>query len=263
MSPVPDAVIVEHVSKTFRVRVQTSLKRALMERVRIGSGGSEIQETRALCDISFRVPHGQTVAIVGRNGSGKSTMTSLLARVYRPTSGSIQLLNLEGKRANVAPLLELGAGFHPDLTGIENIEIYASLLGMTSAQIQANFDSIVEFSELGDKVGSRLRNWNAGAILRLGFSVAIHTDPDILLVDEVLAVGDANFQAKCYARIEEMQARQKTIVFVTHDLRAAERVADRVLWINQGVLQMDGDVETVLAAYLAASRAQTPAPPRT
>ncbi len=207
----------------------------------------------ALRNISFTVPHGQTLAVIGRNGSGKSTLLGLLARVYRPTSGTICLNGPQGRPARIAPLLELGAGFQDDLTGNQNVEFYGAVLGMNARQIRDRLDQIIEFAELQDKMDTPLHGWNDGAKLRLGFSIAVHIDPDILLVDEVLAVGDESFQNKCYRLIADLQAQGKTIVFVSHDLPVVERVANRVLWLNKGDIVQDGDVATVLKAYREAS----------
>ena len=244
------AIAVSHLTKRFRIRhMGSTLKSELVRAFR----RREIEEFTALQDLSFEVPHGQTVAVIGRNGSGKSTLLSILARVYRPTTGTVQLRNRKGAPARIAPLLELGAGFQPDLTGYQNVEFYGAILGLHSGLLREKLDRIVAFAELEKKMDTRLEGWNDGAKLRLGFSVAVHTDPDILLVDEVLAVGDEAFQNKCYRLIDDLQAQGKTILFVSHDLPVVERVASRVLWLNRGVIQQDGDVETVLTAYRAAS----------
>ncbi len=247
--PSCDAIIVSHVSKRFVIRHKGTVKRAILGVLR----PRRMEPFTALDDVSFRIPHGQTVAVIGRNGSGKSTLLSLLGRVYLPTSGSVELYGAQGGRPRVAPLLELGAGFHPDLTGLDNITFYAAMLGMTAREISGQIDSIVEFSELADKIDTDLRNWNSGAKLRLGFAIAVHTNPDILLVDEVLAVGDEAFQTKCMRFIAQLQEAGKTIVLVSHDLNKVERIASRVIWLNKGHLEMDGDVQPVLQAYREAS----------
>jgi ABC-type polysaccharide/polyol phosphate transport system ATPase subunit len=253
-----DAVVVSHVTKQFIIRHTgtRSLKRTVLSAMQLKRGVMQpkrLESFTALNDVSFSVPHGQTVAIIGRNGSGKSTLLSLLAQVYKPTSGDVSLYNTQGGRARIAPLLELGAGFHPDLTGLENTSFYGAVLGLTAKQIEEQQDSIVEFAELAEKMDTPMRNWNKGAMLRLGFAIAVHTDPDILLIDEVLAVGDEAFQNKCFRRIEALQEAGKTIVFVTHDLSKIERIASRAIWLNRGVLEMDGDVPTVVQAYRAAA----------
>ncbi len=243
------AIEIIHLVKQFRIVHTGTIKGALS---RIFKRPEVVQFT-ALQDISFTVPRGQTLAVIGRNGSGKSTLLGILARVYRATSGTVRLNGLDGRPARIAPLLELGAGFQNDLTGYQNVEFYGALLGMNARQVRERLDQIVEFAELKEKMDTALHGWNDGAKLRLGFSIAVHIDPDILLVDEVLAVGDEAFQNKCYRLIAELQAQGKTIVFVSHDLPVVERVANRVLWLNKGVIVQDGDVATVLSAYRADS----------
>lgn len=245
------AIVLEHLTKRFVRRYENhySLKRALLSLGR----PARIDHFTALSDISFRVPHGQTLAVVGSNGSGKSTLLSLLARVYRPTLGKVEMSGKDGRPPRVAPLLELGAGLHPELDGIDNIGFYGSILGMNAKQVREKTDSIIAFAELEDKAGIVIRNWNDGARLRLGFSIAVHIDPDILLVDEVLAVGDEAFQNKCFRKIDELKGRGATIVFVSHDLPVVEKVADRVIWIDRSLLRMDGTVSEVLTAYKEAS----------
>lgn len=243
------AIEIVHLVKQFRILHTGSIKGALSRVFK----RQRVEQFTALNDISFTVPHGQTLAIVGRNGSGKSTLLGILARVYRATSGTVRLNGLEGRPARIAPLLELGAGFQWDLTGFQNVEFYGAVLGMNARQIRERMDEIVEFAELKEKMDTPLHGWNDGAKLRLGFSIAIHIDPDILLVDEVLAVGDEAFQNKCYRKIAELQAAGKTIVFVSHDLPVVERVANRVLWLNKGVIVQDGDPATVLPDYRAVS----------
>jgi ABC-type polysaccharide/polyol phosphate transport system ATPase subunit len=202
--------------------------------------------------LSLTIARGETVALIGRNGSGKSTPLSLLARVYRPTSGTVTV------RGRVAPLLELGAGFHPDLIGTENIELYGAILGMSRREILAKGESIVRFAfdspDLLGAIDTPLRNYSDGMKMRLGFSIAVHTEPDVLLVDEVLAVGDEAFQNKCYARIAEFQQAGKTIVFVSHEMPVVRRVAHRVLWLHDGALRMDGPPDEVVEAYLGAAQ---------
>ncbi len=255
MNSCPDAIIAENLTKVFRVRHEAhSIKRAVLE----WSRRTRIEPFTALENISFRVPHGQTLAVIGRNGSGKSTLLGLLARVYRQTSGTLEMFSQSGERPRIAPLLELGAGLHPELDGYDNIAFYGAMLGMTAQQVQERREQIIAFAELEKKADTIVRNWNDGAKLRLGFSIAVHTDPDLLLVDEVLAVGDEAFQHKCYRLIAELQAQGKTIVFVSHDLAAVERVAERILWLDTSHICMDGDVETVMREYRRASAERRP-----
>ena len=248
------AIVVANLTKQFRERHQGgSLKGALLNRVR----SRPRTETKTVLDnLSFTVPHGQTLAVIGRNGSGKSTLLGALARVYKPTGGTIGLYNPQGAPARIAPLLALGAGFHPDLSGLDNIVFYGAILGMSPKEIRAKQEAILDFAELEDKADTALYGWNDGAKLRLGFAIAVHTDPDILLVDEVLAVGDEAFQNKCYRLIGKLQREGKTILFVSHDLAVVERVAGRVLWLNNGVIRRDGPTSEVLAAYRENSRGQ-------
>lgn len=248
--PMDYAIRMVDLHKSFVVQHQAygSVKTAAMNALR-----RRPRETiEVLKGISLDIPQGETIALVGRNGSGKSTLLSLIARVYRPTSGSIEV------NGSVAPLLELGAGFHPDLTGIENIELYAAILGMRKAEVRSKLDAIVGFAfdapDLAAKIDTPLRNYSEGMKMRLGFSIAIHTDPDILLVDEVLAVGDEAFQAKCFRRIEEAQAAGKTIVFVSHDMAVVRRAASRVIWLADGTIRRDGPTAEVVDAYISGSR---------
>ncbi|GIV03278.1 MAG: hypothetical protein KatS3mg015_2108 [Fimbriimonadales bacterium] len=201
------------------------------------------ERLRAVDDVSFEVRPGECVGVVGKNGAGKSTLLGLLARVYKPTSGEIHL------SGTVAPLLELGAGFHPDLTGIENVYFNGVILGLTRKQVTERLEKIIEFSEIGDYVDAPVRTYSSGMLLRLGFSVAVHVDASILLVDEALAVGDIEFQKKCLARIAEFQANGGAILFVSHDMDAVRRAADRVLWMRAGKVYQDGPTEEVLSAY--------------
>jgi ABC-type polysaccharide/polyol phosphate transport system ATPase subunit len=195
--------------------------------------------------VSFDVMPGECVAVVGRNGAGKSTLLSLLARVYKPTAGKIEI------QGRVAPLLELGAGFHPDLTGYENITFNAVILGLTKKQVAERIDEIIAFSELRDHIHAPTRSYSSGMLARLGFSVAVHVDADILIVDEVLAVGDYEFERKCYAKIDEFRSKGGTILFVSHNMEAVRRVADRCVWLHQGRVRAIGTPEEVIPVYEA------------
>jgi ABC-type polysaccharide/polyol phosphate transport system ATPase subunit len=203
-----------------------------------------VEHLQVLKGISFEVPKGQCAAVIGRNGAGKSTLLSLLARIYKPTSGTI---HVEGR---LAPLLELGAGFHPDLTGLENIFFNGVILGLTRKEIASRIDKIVEFSELDNQIDVPVRTYSSGMLARLGFSVAVNIDAEILLVDEVLAVGDFEFAEKCYAKIEEFRAEGGTILLVSHQFDSIQRVADRCLWLHEGEIRMDGLPIPVIDAYL-------------
>lgn len=197
----------------------------------------------ALRNVSFQLQDGESVAIVGGNGAGKSTMLSLVAGLALPDCGTIAV------NGRVAALLELGSGFHPDLTGAENLILNASLLGMSRRGTHAAMDSMVEFSGIGDFINEPLRTYSSGMVVRLAFSVAIHTNPDILIVDEVLAVGDHAFQQKSAGALKQMREQGKTLLFVSHSGAAVQSMCDRALWLDHGQLVADGAVKDVLEAY--------------
>jgi ABC-type polysaccharide/polyol phosphate transport system ATPase subunit len=201
----------------------------------------------ALSDVSFSLERGQSLAVIGRNGAGKSTLLSLVANLCRPTAGSVTV------QGRVAALLELGSGFHPDLTGAENVRLNAALLGLSRARTEKAFDSIVDFSEMGEFMRDPIRTWSSGMVMRLAFSVAIHVDPDILMIDEVLAVGDQRFQAKCLDRILQFWNEGKTLLFVSHFPELVRRLCDKAIWLDRGHLVMSGSPATVLDAYAANS----------
>jgi ABC-type polysaccharide/polyol phosphate transport system ATPase subunit len=204
----------------------------------------QYERLQVLKGIDFDVRRGECVAVVGSNGAGKSTLLSLLARVYRPTAGTIEI------QGRTAPLLELGAGFHPDLTGIENVFFNGIVLGLTRKEVQERLDSIVEFAEIRTHIDAPVRSYSSGMLARLGFSVAVHVDADVLLVDEVLAVGDRAFEQKCYDRIDAFRANGGTILFVSHQLDSVRKVADRCIWLKGGSIEREGPTDEVLAAYL-------------
>jgi ABC-2 type transport system ATP-binding protein len=222
------------VGKRFRGhRPATSLKERLIRRPSGRSG----EEFWALRDVTVEVPHGRTVGLIGANGSGKSTLLKVLAGILRPTTGEVAV------NGRVASLLELGAGFNGELTGRQNVFLNASLLGLTRRETVARFDSIVDFSELEDFIDEPVKHYSSGMYVRLGFSVAVHVDPDILLVDEVLAVGDEAFSRKCLDRIGQFQQEGRTILFVSHALDLVERICDQVVVLHHGRVQYDGDPE--------------------
>jgi lipopolysaccharide transport system ATP-binding protein len=197
----------------------------------------------ALRGVSFSIGDGEVVGIIGRNGSGKSTIMKIIAGVYKPTSGVVQV---SGK---VAALIELGAGFHPDLTGRENIVLNGLLMGFSKRQMNEREDRIIEFAELGDFIDSPVKQYSSGMYMRLGFAIATEVDPEILLLDEILAVGDSLFQKKCLARIEEFRLRGRTIVYVSHDMTAVQSLCHRALLIQKGLITADGNPEEVIALY--------------
>jgi lipopolysaccharide transport system ATP-binding protein len=197
----------------------------------------------ALENISFEVKDKDVVGIIGKNGAGKSTTLGLIAGVLKPTSGKVEV------NGRIAPLLELGAGFHPDLTGRENIVLNGILLGMTKKEILSKLDSIIEFSELGEFIDQPIRIYSSGMLSRLGFSVAVHVDPEILLIDEVLSVGDFKFQEKSKNKIYEFKERGKTIIFVSHDIEMVKELCDKVVLIHEHKLLYQGDVEKGVELY--------------
>lgn len=236
------AISIHNLRKEFKLSHSGagSLKTALLWWKRRG-----IERLEVLKGIDLTVGSGECVAVVGRNGAGKSTLLSLLARVYKPTSGQVCV---EGR---IAPLLELGAGFHPDLTGIENIFFNGIILGLSRKAIRARMDQIIAFSELDRHIDAPVRTYSSGMLARLGFSVAMHVDADVLLVDEVLAVGDFAFEQKCFAKIDEFKAAGGAILFVSHEMPDVRRVATRCVWLNGGRIEAQGDPETVIRAYEA------------
>jgi len=195
-------------------------------------------------EISFQIAKGECVGFIGRNGVGKSTLLGLIAGVLKPDSGKIVV------KGRVSPLLELGAGFHPDLTGRENILLNGVLLGMTKAEVKAKLDLIVEFSGLKDFIDQPIRTYSSGMVARLAFSVIAHLDPEILLIDEILAVGDAEFQKKSFQKILEFKEKGTTIVLVSHSLDSIVKVCDRAIWLENGGIKMDGETKEVVSAYL-------------
>lgn len=197
----------------------------------------------ALKNISFRLEHGESLAIVGSNGAGKSTLLSLAAGLAMPDDGRV---NVNGR---VGALLELGSGFHPDLTGAENLKLNAALLGLSSRRTRELFDQIVDFSGVGDFIHEPLRTYSSGMVMRLAFSVAIQADPDILLIDEILAVGDSNFQEKCREAMSTLRRAGKSLLFVSHSAIAVRETCQRAIWIDHGSVMMDGGVRAVLDAY--------------
>lgn len=201
------------------------------------------KEYEALHDVSFEIKKGEFFGLIGKNGAGKSTILGMIAQVISPTEGSVEV------NGRVAPLLELGAGFHDDLTGRENIIVNGVLLGLTKSEIAAKVDDIIEFSGLGDFIDAPMRTYSSGMYMRLGFSVAIHTNPDILLVDEVLAVGDAEFQEKCMAKMKSFKENGVTIVFVSHVLGTAEALCDRVAYLANHTVVGIGNPKEMFELY--------------
>jgi lipopolysaccharide transport system ATP-binding protein len=243
-----NAIELTNVSKIYRRysgHQFSTLKSALLQR-------SVLRDLRpsdtfpALRDVSLTVPKGSTYGVIGRNGSGKSTALKVVAGITKPTSGTVRV---DGR---ISALIELGAGFHPEISGRENVYINGIMLGLTRREVERRFDEIVEFAELQDFIDAPVKTYSSGMYMRLGFAVAIHVDPDVLLVDEVLAVGDEGFTHKCLDKFAEFRRRGKTILLVTHSLAVVERFCDQALWLDQGHPGGQGDPRRVIDAYLTA-----------
>jgi ABC-type polysaccharide/polyol phosphate transport system ATPase subunit len=233
-------IVVDRVSRTFRVypKSQRTLKDVFVARGRL-----HVREVQALHDVSLTVEPGDAVGLVGRNGSGKTTLLRLISGIIKPTTGRIEA----GGR--IASLLELGAGFHPDFSGRENVYLNGSIHGLSRARVREVMDEIVAFAELERFIDLPVRTYSSGMFMRLGFSVAAHIQSDVLLLDEVFAVGDEQFQRKCFGKIAEFKNRGGTILFVSHDAQAVERLCDRAVLLRQGEVAFDGDTREAIGAY--------------
>ena len=233
---------VHNIWKQYRrphIRI-TSLKEAAVAFLRGQTGYTQFW---ALEDVSFTVNAGEGVGVIGPNGSGKSTLFAIIARVLEPTKGTVKV---QGK---VCPLLELGTGFHPELSGRDNVYLNASLLGLSHEETRERYRSIVEFAELPEVMDAPVKTFSSGMVVRLGFSVAVHMDPEVLLIDEVLGVGDEHFQHKSFARLKQFKDEGKTVFVVSHDLFAVQRLCERALWVQDGKLIMDDASPRVIEAY--------------
>jgi ABC-type polysaccharide/polyol phosphate transport system ATPase subunit len=221
----------------------TTLKSALLSRSLIRDLRPD-ETFAAVRDMTFSVPAGRTLGVIGRNGSGKSTLLKLVAGITKPTTGTVHV------NGRVSALIELGAGFHPEISGRENVFINGIMLGLTKREITRRFDEIVDFAEMTDFIDAPVKTYSSGMYMRLGFAVAIHVDPDVLLVDEVLAVGDEGFTHKCLDKFAEFKRRGKTILLVTHSLGLVERFCDEALWMDSGSMKAMGDPKRVVGAYI-------------
>jgi len=240
----PPAITVRNLSKTFRLPEER--RGTLRERLMKFGVRNERKAKRTLNDISFEIQQGEFFGIIGRNGSGKSTLLKILAGIYKPDKGSE--FTVHGR---IAPMLELGVGFNAELTGRENVYLSATILGLTKAEIDARYDEIVRFAELEDFMELQVKHYSSGMSMKLAFSVAAQINAPIMLLDEVLAVGDFVFAEKCFALFEQYKKEGKTIILVTHDPGAMERFADRALLIHQSRIEMIGDPQEVLEKYHA------------
>ena len=244
-----NAIEVEHLSKRYRLGENTpgrTLREAVAGSVRGLGRRARREELWSLRDVSFQVPEGQALGVVGRNGAGKSTLLKVLARITQPTAGLCRT------RGRLAPLLEVGTGFHPELTGRENIYLNGAILGMGRRDTARRFEEIVAFAGVERFIDTPVKRYSSGMYLRLAFSVAAHLEPDILVVDEVLAVGDAEFQAKCLGRMASVEREGRTVVFVSHNLEAVTRLCARAVWLEQGATRAIGAAGEVVDAYLGA-----------
>ena len=235
------AIDVNHVTKTFKL--YSDKPQTLKERL-VRGWKNKTEEITVLKDINIEINKGETVALIGVNGSGKSTLLKLMTKIIYPNKGTLKTY---GK---LTSLLELGAGFHPDFTGRENIYFNAAIFGLTKKEIDDRLESIIEFSELGDFIDSPVRTYSSGMYMRLAFSVAINVDAEILLIDEILAVGDQHFQDKCFAKLEELAKSKMTIVIVSHSLDSIKKLCNRAIWINNGEVAKDGKCQDVISEYL-------------
>jgi len=235
------AITVDHVSKKFRLYSERnqSLKSAIMRRKR-----SVHQDFWALRDVSFEVPTGSTFGLIGANGSGKSTLLKCLAKIYFPDSGFIE------PKGRLAAMLEVGSGFHHELSGRDNVYLNGSILGMSKKEIDRKFDEIVDFSGVEAFIDQPVKNYSSGMFVRLGFAIAINVDPDVLVVDEVLAVGDIEFQEKCLKKFSDFRRDGKTVVLVTHNSETVRTMCDQAAWLKNGELLEVGPAESTLEAYI-------------
>ena len=241
MAKSDNRIVVDHVYKTFNIYMDkaNSLKEKLLFWNR-----NKKEKREVLKDINLTIKNGEAVALIGVNGSGKSTLLKLMTKIIYPNKGKITTY---GK---LTSLLELGAGFHPDFSGRENIYFNASIFGLTQKEIDDRIDKIIDFSELGSYIDNPVRTYSSGMYMRLAFAVAINVDADILLIDEILAVGDQHFQDKCIAKMKELKAQGKTMVFVTHSMNTVKEFCSRAVWLSNGVIKMDDEPDKVIEEYL-------------
>lgn len=234
------AIQIDNISKQFVLRHSRSLKETAVWLLK-GRKGELSEKFHALKDVQLTIDQGQTVALLGFNGSGKSTLLKHISGVMLPDSGTVRT------RGRVAGLIEVGAGFHPDLTGRDNVFLNAAILGMSEEEIKERFDSIIEFSEIGQFIDTEVKFYSSGMYLRLAFSVAVHTNPEVFLIDEILAVGDEPFQRKCINKIQDLARDGKTLVVVSHDLDLVSRICDRGIVLQHGNVVFDGPIEEAVS----------------
>ena len=236
-----EVIKVENVSKSFNVYYDKA--NTIKERLLFFKRNRK-EKRVVLDDINLSIKKGEVVALIGTNGSGKSTLLKLMTKIIYPNKGKI---TVDGK---LTSLLELGAGFHPDFSGRENIYFNASIFGLTRKEIESRVNDIIEFSELGEFIDNPVRTYSSGMYMRLAFSVAINVDADILLIDEILSVGDQHFQEKCFKKMHELKKQGKTMVFVTHSMNSVEQLCTRAVWLYNGKIRMDGSTKDVIKEYI-------------
>ena len=239
-------IIVDNVYKTFNVYLDKAS--TIKEKLLFLFSRSRKEKREVLKGINLKIREGEVVALIGTNGSGKSTLLKLLTKIIYPNKGKIET------KGKLTSLLELGAGFHPDFSGRENIYFNASIFGLTKKEIDDRLEDIINFSELRSFIDNPVRTYSSGMYMRLAFSVAINVDADILLIDEILSVGDEHFQNKCFEKMKELKNQGKTMVFVTHNMNAVKDLCDRAVWLYQGKIKMDGNTEMVVEEYIKATR---------
>jgi lipopolysaccharide transport system ATP-binding protein len=246
------AIKVENLSKLYQLgaRKSGSLKESLVDKWNLvmGKKSSTVQDFWALQDVSFEIRKGEAVGVIGRNGAGKSTLLKLLSRITEPTRGRIEM---DGR---VASLLEVGTGFHPELSGRENVFLNGTILGMTRREIKARFDEIVAFSGVEKFIDTPVKYYSSGMYVRLAFAVAAHLEPEILIIDEVLAVGDAEFQKKCLGKMNEVAGQGKTVLFVSHDMQAISTLTSKALFLKNGYLTSAGNTDAIIDSYISANK---------
>lgn len=239
------SIEIRNMSKSFKIMYDKPL--TLKDRL-ISWKRNKYEMRTVLHDITLDIKKGETVALIGVNGSGKSTLLKIMTKILYPNKGTVKTY---GK---LSSLLELGAGFHPDFTGRENIYFNAAIFGLSRQEIDKRMDEIIEFSELGAFIDNPVRVYSSGMYMRLAFSIAINVDAEILLIDEILAVGDQHFQEKCFKKLEELKNSNKTIVIVTHNLQQVNELCSRAIWVQNGVIKLDGNPKEVVKAYLEECR---------
>jgi len=241
-----EKIIVENVTKSFNVYYDKA--NTVKERLLFLFTRNKKEKRIVLKDINVKIKEGECVALIGTNGSGKSTLLKLMTKIIYPNEGKIET---NGK---LTSLLELGAGFHPDFSGRENIYFNASIFGLTRKEIDNRLNDIIEFSELGNFIDNPVRTYSSGMFMRLAFSVAINVDADILLIDEILSVGDEHFQNKCFEKMKDLKKQGKTMVFVTHSMQSVKNLCDRAVWLKDGKIVMDGNTQEVVDEYVKATK---------